>query len=76
MTIHKQLDLINQKLKTAAQTDPDHQLFGAKAHTYTMNSPLSLDEHRQFEQAKGVSLPEEFSAFLVLRRFRRKRLAS
>lgn len=65
MTIHKQLERIRQKLKTAAQTDADHQLFGARSHTYAMNSPLSLDELRQFEQANGVILPEEFSAFLM-----------
>ncbi|SFE91725.1 SMI1 / KNR4 family (SUKH-1) [Paenibacillus algorifonticola] len=65
MTRHKQLERIKQKLKDAALTDADHQLFGAKSHKYAMNSLLSLDEIRQFEQANGVILPEEFSAFLM-----------
>ncbi|GIP24336.1 HEAT repeat domain-containing protein [Paenibacillus sp. J22TS3] len=61
----EQLNRIRRKLELAAEADPDYQVFGARSHRYKMKEPLQPAELRQFEQTHGVTLPEDYAAFLT-----------
>ena len=60
----EQLLRIQQKLAQAKAADKDLQVFGADAHKYHLNPPVSEAEVLAFEKKYGVSLPEDYRAFV------------
>ena len=61
----EQLHRIQQKLAQAKAADKDLQVFGADAHQYHLNPPVSEAEVLAFEQKYGVQLPECYRAFML-----------
>ena len=61
----EQLIRIKDKLARAKAKDTELNQFGADEHLYEFNPPLSAHEVRQFEQQKGIQLPEDFFAFIT-----------
>jgi len=61
----EQLHRIQQKLAQAKAADKDLQVFGADAHQYHLNSPVSEAEVLAFEKKYGVQLPECYRAFML-----------
>ena len=61
----EQLHRIQQKLAQAKAADKDLQVFGADAHQYHLNPPVSEAEVLAFEKKYGVQLPECYRAFLL-----------
>ena len=61
----EQLHRIQQKLAQAKAADKDLQVFGADAHKYHLNPPVSEAEVLAFEQKYGVQLPECYRAFML-----------
>ena len=61
----EQLHRIQQKLAQAKAADKDLQVFGADAHQYHLNPPVSEAEVLAFEKKYGVQLPECYSAFML-----------
>lgn len=61
----EQLIRIQQKLAQAKAADKDLQVFGADAHQYHLNPPVSEAEVLAFEQKYGVQLPECYRAFML-----------
>ncbi|WP_442603092.1 SMI1/KNR4 family protein [Paenibacillus sp. KN14-4R] len=61
----EQLYRIRRKLEQAAKADPECKVFGARAHRYKLNEPLSLAELRRFEREHGIALPEPYAAFVT-----------
>ena len=60
----EQLQRIQQKLAQAKAADKDLQVFGANGHKYHLNPPVSEAEVLAFEEKYGVSLPEDYRAFV------------
>ena len=60
----EQLHRIQQKLVQAKEADKDLEVFGADAHQYHLNPPVSEAEVLAFEEKYGVSLPEDYRAFV------------
>lgn len=58
-------DKILKILAQARRIDPDCRMFGASAHQYRLNPPLSEQFVRQAEQLYGFSLPEDYVQFLT-----------
>ncbi len=46
------------------RTDPGLIRFGSAAHRYLLNAPLSEQDVTAFEVRHGVSLPDDYRAFL------------
>ena len=61
----EQLLRIQQKLAQAKAADKDLQVFGADAHKYHLNPPVSEAEVLAFEKKYGVQLPECYRAFML-----------
>ena len=61
----EQLHCIQQKLAQAKAADKDLQVFGADAHKYHLNPPVSEAEVLAFEKKYGVQLPECYRAFML-----------
>ena len=61
----EQLHRIQQKLSQAKAADKDLQVFGADAHQYHLNPPVSEAEVLAFEKKYGVQLPECYRAFML-----------
>lgn len=61
----EQLHRIQQKLAQAKAADKDLQVFGADAHQYHLNPPVSEAEVLAFEKKYGVQLPECYRAFML-----------
>jgi len=61
----EQLHRIQQKLVQAKEADKDLEVFGADAHQYHLNPPVSEAEVLAFEQKYGVQLPECYRAFML-----------
>ena len=55
----EQLLRIQQKLAQAKAADKDLQVFGADAHKYHLNPPVSEAEVLAFVKTYGVSLPAD-----------------
>ena len=53
-----QLHRIQEKLAQAKAADKDLQVFGADAHQYHLNPPVSEAEVLAFGKKYGVQLPE------------------
>ncbi|MEV5576782.1 SMI1/KNR4 family protein [Spirillospora sp. NPDC052269] len=47
------------------RADPDLKTFGAGAHEYTLNPPLSRAALASFESRHGIRLPGEYRDFLL-----------
>ena len=60
----EQLHRIQQKLAQAKAADKNLEVFGADAHQYHLNPPVSEAEVLAFEKKYGVSLPEDYRAFV------------
>ena len=60
----EQLERIQQKLAQAKAADKDLEVFGANSHKYHLNPPVSEVEVLAFEEKYGVSLPEDYRAFV------------
>ena len=60
----EQLQRIQQKLAQAKAADKDLEVFGASSHKYHLNPPASEAEVLAFEEKYGVSLPEDYRAFV------------
>ena len=60
----EQLQRIQQKLSQARAADKDLEVFGASSHKYHLNPPVSEAEVLAFEEKYGVSLPEDYRAFV------------
>ncbi|WP_454999679.1 SMI1/KNR4 family protein [Capnocytophaga gingivalis] len=61
----EQLLRIQQKLAQAKAADKDLEVFGADAHQYHLNPPVSEPEVLAFEQKYGVQLPECYRVFML-----------
>ncbi|MGH3209891.1 MAG: SMI1/KNR4 family protein [Trebonia sp.] len=53
------------RLEFLRRTDPGFTWFGSSAHRYSLNQPLTAPEVTAFETRHGVSLPEDYRAFLL-----------
>ena len=60
----EQLHRIQQKLSQAKAADKDLEVFGASSHKYHLNPPVSEAEVLTFEEKYGISLPEDYRAFV------------
>src|SRR4051794_31428879 len=45
--------------------DPRRTVFGAGAHRYKLNPPLSVSVVQAFEERHGVTLPEDYRLFMT-----------
>ena len=61
----EQLHRIQQKLAQAKEADKNLEVFGADAHQYHLNPPVSEAEVLAFEKKYGVQLPEYYRAFML-----------
>ena len=61
----EQLIRIQQKLAQAKAADKNLEVFGADAHQYHLNPPVSEAEVLAFEKKYGVQLPECYRAFML-----------
>ena len=61
----EQLIRIQQKLAQAKEADKNLEVFGADAHQYHLNPPVSEAEVLAFEKKYGVQLPECYRAFML-----------
>ena len=61
----EQLHRIQQKLSQAKAADKNLEVFGADAHQYHLNPPVSEAEVLAFEKKYGVQLPECYRAFIL-----------
>ena len=61
----EQLIRIQQKLAQAKATDKNLEVFGADAHQYHLNPPVSEEKVRAFEEKYGLQLPECYRAFML-----------
>ena len=61
----EQLHRIQQKLAQAKEADKNLEVFGADAHQYHLNPPVSEAEVLVFEEKYGVQLPECYRAFML-----------
>ena len=61
----EQLHRIQQKLSQAKAADKNLEVFGAEAHQYHLNPPVSEAEVLAFEKKYGVQLPECYRAFML-----------
>ena len=61
----EQLHRIQQKLSQAKAADKNLEVFGADAHQYYLNPPVSEAEVLAFEKKYGVQLPECYRAFML-----------
>ena len=61
----EQLIRIQQKLAQAKAADKNLEVFGADAHQYHLNPPVSEEKVRAFEKKYGLQLPECYRAFML-----------
>ena len=61
----EQLLRIQEKLAQAKNADKDLEVFGADAHQYHLNPPVSEAEVFAFEKKYGVQLPECYRTFML-----------
>ena len=61
----EQLIRIQQKLAQAKEADKNLEVFGADAHQYHLNPPVSEAEVLAFEKKYGLQLPECYRAFML-----------
>lgn len=59
------LDRVATKLAAAARRQGKPVMFGASAHQFKLGPPLTHTEVTEFELEHGVSLPEEYRAFIT-----------
>jgi hypothetical protein len=54
-----------QCLADLDRRDPRREVFGAGAHQYKLNPPLSISVVEAFEKQHGISLPEDYRSFIT-----------
>src|SRR3954470_24722266 len=54
-----------QLLGDLDRRDPRRRVFGAAAHQYQLNLPLSFSMVQAFAERHGVSLPEDYRRFVT-----------
>lgn len=52
-------------LTELARLDPQLKAFGADTHRYTLGPPLDARELADFEDRQGITLPDDFRAFVT-----------
>lgn len=60
-----QIQRIKDKLAEAKIADIDFKVFGADAHRYELNPPISLKEVEKFERLHKVSIPIAYKLFVT-----------
>lgn len=61
----EQLKRIREKLTRLREQDRGFRVFGASAHHYRLNDPLSLATVKQFESSYNLQLPEDYVLFIT-----------
>jgi len=56
---------VADRLDVLRRADPGFTRFGAEAHHYLLNQPLTQSEVTAFEARYGLSLPGEYRSFLL-----------
>ncbi|MGK5443254.1 SMI1/KNR4 family protein [Micromonospora sp. URMC 105] len=56
---------VRERLALPAVRPKADEVFGAKAHRWTLESPLSPAELAELEAQLGIELPEEYRSFLL-----------
>lgn len=51
--------------KLQAVRDQGLECFGSNAHRFQLNPPVSQDQLDEFQSARGISLPEDITCFLI-----------
>ncbi|NJC10837.1 hypothetical protein F4558_000663 [Micromonospora profundi] len=59
------LDRVATKLAAAARRPGEPVMFGASAHRFKLGPPLTDSEVSAFEREYGVSLPDDYRAFIT-----------
>lgn len=60
-----QLKRIGLKLEEAARKDYQLKVFGAGSHRYKFHAPATKNDVREFENEFGITLPEDYVAFIT-----------
>jgi SMI1 / KNR4 family (SUKH-1) len=64
MTVEERIDELAETLRQLCAEDTELRVFGAPAHGYRLNPPLSEAGIKAFEADHGITLPEEYRRFL------------
>jgi hypothetical protein len=59
------LERVAAKLARAAKRRGEPVMFGASAHRFRLGPPLAESQVAEFERQHGVSLPEDYRAFIT-----------
>jgi hypothetical protein len=63
--LRARLDRVAAKLANAANRPGDPVMFGASAHRFELGPPLPESEVTAFEREHGISLPDDYRAFIT-----------
>ncbi len=64
MNTLNQIERIKIKLRLAKNTDTFFEVFGASSHKCILNSPLDIQEIKDFEKTYNINLPDTYKTFL------------
>jgi len=63
--MNNKIKIIKEKIEQLITLDTDHKIFGANAHKYSQNSPLTPKQIKEYEIAHNIILPNEYKEFLL-----------